>query len=261
MLDLTTEVSSTVSEAWRFELELGSYLVKIAGNHREVAQAIRLRSRVFRDDFGAQCDSEDEYWDWSALDDKAAHLIVQSRETGEVVGTYRLILSSLDYGFYSQSEFDLSGFLTNPGLKLELSRACVDPAARTGVVMALLWKGLGEAIRRSGARYLFGCSSLLTEDPEEVKAVLENLEAEGMTCPEHRVSVLTEFELTEKAAEVVARTGQIELPPLLRLYLRAGAKVAPAAAHDRIFRCVDLLTILDVAALNPAMARKYGLIS
>jgi putative hemolysin len=256
VLDTQLLVRSEFQENWRFELELGPYVVKIAESYDEVEQAIRLRSRVFRDDFGATCDPDDPLWDWTELDEVAAHLVVMTREGRQVVGTYRLILSESGSGFYSQSEFDLSELLALPGLKLELSRACVDRMSRTGAVMALLWKGLAETARRSCATHVFGCSSLLTESPDEVRSVLDGLGAEGFSSQQYGVRVLPEYRMN--AAPL--RTGvPLELPPLLRLYLKAGAKVAPEPAHDRVFRCVDLLTVLDIATMDPTLARKYGL--
>ncbi|HEX3035652.1 MAG TPA: hypothetical protein VHT73_11080 [Thermodesulfobacteriota bacterium] len=51
----------------------------------------------------------------------------------------------------------------------------------------------------------------------------------------------------EKSEELV--------PPLLKSYLKAGAKVCGAPALDRKFRCVDFLPILDVELLSTSFER------
>jgi putative hemolysin len=40
------------------------------------------------------------------------------------------------------------------------------------------------------------------------------------------------------------------VPPLLRVYLRMGAKVCSEAAWDPVFRTVDLLLVLPIAAIQ-----------
>ena len=125
--------------------------------------------------------------------------------------------------------------------------------------MGILWKGLAQVIKTSGAQMLFGCSSLpTTEDLSEVRATLESLGSEGFCDNPHQISVLPEFRmnLDQKAASAAARDAL--LPPLLKMYLRAGARVTPEPAHDRVFHCVDLFTILEVNRMNPMLARDLG---
>jgi putative hemolysin len=241
----------------RFELKVGSYVVKLAEGSEEIESAIRLRSAVFRDDFGAKVATSDPLWDFDELDRRAEHLIVRCTTSGRTVGTYRLLASRGSKGFYSQSEFDLSRFLDRPGLKLELSRACVHPEYRNGAVVILLWKGLSEFIRRTQASVLFGCSSVLSESPSTIKLIMNSLRAEG--CVEDRYSITSTPAFKMPLDQINDNPpGMPELPPLLRMYLKAGARVAPEPAHDRDFRCVDLLTILEIDQMNDTMARRYG---
>jgi putative hemolysin len=249
------------------EASVGPYLMKVAENREELEGAIRLRSKVFADDFGARSARHDDpLWDFDELDLRAEHLIVVHRDSEQVVGTYRMILSDGPEGFYSQSEFDLSHFLARPGLKLELSRACVDANFRGGAIMMLLWKGLANTIRRTGASVLFGCSSLLTEDAADVRAILNALKAEGSIDDRYGITALKDYEMDlEPTPCLLAQLKDADrnpselITPLLRMYLKSGAKLAGSPAHDRAFRCVDLLTILDVAQMAEPMARKYGL--
>jgi putative hemolysin len=245
----------------RFELRLGSFVVKLAEGSEELESAIRLRSTVFRDDFGAKVATHHPLWDFDELDRRAEHLIVRCSTTGQTVGTYRLLLSNGTQGFYSQSEFDLSRFLTRPGMKLELSRACVHPHYRNGAVVILLWKGLSEFIRRFQATVLFGCSSVLSEDPSHIKIIMNHLEAKGCIEDRYGITSTPDFKMPLdhiKLDSLSKMEGIPELPPLLRMYLKAGARIAPEPAHDRDFRCVDLFTILEIDQIHETMARRFG---
>ena len=47
------------------------------------------------------------------------------------------------------------------------------------------------------------------------------------------------------------------IPPLLRSYFTAGAKVYGEPALDLDFKCIDFLTILDVNNLTSGYKRRY----
>ena len=47
------------------------------------------------------------------------------------------------------------------------------------------------------------------------------------------------------------------LPPLVQLYLRAGAQVCSNAAHDKEFRCLDYLMYLDLNTLDDDINKRY----
>jgi len=47
------------------------------------------------------------------------------------------------------------------------------------------------------------------------------------------------------------------LPPLLRSYLRAGARVSRLPSHDPDFGCVDFMTVLDLDDSNDAFMGRY----
>jgi putative hemolysin len=147
--------------------------------------------------------------------------------------------------------------LERPGLKLELSRACVHPEFRNGAVVILLWKGLTEYIRRTGASVLFGLSSVLSEDPSEIRLILDCLRIEDCIEERFNITARPDYKMSFDQCDLES-TKVPELPPLLRMYLKAGARIAGDPAHDRDFKCVDLLTILEMDQMNPLVAKKYG---
>lgn len=192
------------------------------------------------------------------FDPYARHLIVVETGTGRCVGTYRL----LDWsgarkagGFYTQTEFDiepLSPFLHET---LELGRSCVHPAYRTGGVIALLWGALARTLKSGNVRFLMGCASVdLTDpslDPDRIWSYLRENEwshsLENVT-PHRPFPCL--FRTTEKSLPPA-------LPPLLKGYLRLGARCIGNPSHDPLFRTADFPVWLPVDSMNDRYARHF----
>jgi putative hemolysin len=90
-------------------------------------------------------------------------------------------------GFYSSTLFDLSGLPAEVvGDAVEVGRACIALEHRNTQVLFLLWKGLARYMAASQRRYLFGCCSLTSQDPEEGKTVMRFLELHGHLPPPRR---------------------------------------------------------------------------
>lgn len=119
--------------------------------------------------------------------------------------------------------------------------------------MVLLWRGLGRYVRETGADWLFGCSSLPTQDPEQIQAVSEAL-APGFDAS-LGVKVRPGSRLPTEWHGVEPALNPMPVPALLNSYLRIGARIAPTPAHDPEFRCVDFFTALDIGNLDAAARR------
>jgi putative hemolysin len=52
-------------------------------------------------------------------------------------------------------------------------------------------------------------------------------------------------------------THDVQLPPLLKAYIRMGAQICGAPAYDQDFGSADFLTLLDCQQMNPAYARHF----
>jgi putative hemolysin len=246
------------SADWRtLRSSSGGLELKFAETAEELESVIRLRSAIFGSEYGVQLNQSNALWDFDAIDERAQHLLVIDRASDSTIGTYRLLLSDQPSGFYSQTEFDISGLLRAPGLKLELSRACIHPSHRNGTVLMLLWRGLLHCANASGASVLFGCSSVKTEDQVQVQQLMANLREKRHVDERYGVTPLSDFRMKPAIRSNMSALN-VEIPPLLRMYLKAGARVAPEPAHDRIFRCVDLFTILELDLLEGGLAKRLG---
>ncbi len=235
-----------------------NFTVKTVSNRRELVQAYLLRYEVFHKEFagkrfpiGLDTDRYDSFADL---------LVIVDNRTNRVVGTYRLICSAYSSNFYSASEFDLTPFMARDGIKLELSRACIHRDYRQGVVMSLLWKGLGEYMSAVGARYLFGCSSVKHTESSAIAGIYRKLQAQGKVAADPAILPLPEYRIDEFARIAASQTDtedQPDIPPLFQAYLRAGARVYGEPALDLKFRCADFLTVLDRSEMSAVHEKKF----
>lgn len=244
-----------------FNLESGKYKIKTAENIMELYQVFVLRYENFIENkkgIGRYFCIDIDQYDYSC-----DHIIIQDKENNKIIGTYRVRSTLYTDELYSQSEFNLDVFMQKRGVKLELGRACIDPAYRNGTSIDLLWKGLSRYAEISGTRYICGCSSIKTMCPQRSKAYLEMFKAMGHYSDELRVAPLENFnmrlenvELNEFWAEH-RNDQELKIPPLLKSYIKVGAQVFGAPALDRDFKCIDFFTALDIQNLTPLFKRRY----
>src|SRR5690348_16808892 len=136
-------------------------LVSMARSPAEVKEAQRLRHRVFVEEMGAAVPHGRIERD--RFDPFCKHLIVRDRESGDVVGTYRILTpdrAATLGSFMAEREFDLVRFAPIRGQIAEVGRACIDAKYRSGSTIMLLWSGLASYCLSRGHRFLFGCVSL-----------------------------------------------------------------------------------------------------
>ena len=233
--------------------------LKIASNSDDLKEVFKLRHQVFMEEKLGRTNRDSLEFD--AFDHRADHLMIVDEETEQVVGTYRLIHSDFSSIFYSQQEFELDGFLALEGSKLELGRACTRAEYRMGQAIDILWQGLARYIRETQTRYLFGCSSLQSTDPQQVFSVAKSLESRGSLNLSLGIRPTEPFAFKEASAhfEKASVNPKVlrSLPPLLRSYLHAGSQVYGYPALDEEFACSDFFTILDLTKLNKKFNEHY----
>jgi len=220
----------------------------LAHDPSDITAAQRLRYRVFAQELGARLPTAAEAVDRDEFDTHCEHLILRDRLTNEVVGTYRILADTAAARigrFYSAKEFDLGEILALPRL-VEVGRACVHPAYRTGTALALLLAGLAKHIRAAGHEYVMGCASIpVGDDPAPAATLCRRLVRDHSSPPAWRVYPYRTFDVrSPDDAESIA------VPTLLRAYLRMGAYVCGEPAWDDAFRTADLLILLPMARLN-----------
>lgn len=225
------------------------YSLLVATTPEEVEAAQRLRYDVFAGELGAKLNTEQPGLDVDEFDKHCDHLMVRHDATGDIVGTYRMMPPerAADAGrLYSDTEFDLSALDDlRPGL-VETGRSCVHAEHRTGAVVSLVWTGIARYIVFSGHRYLAGCASVPLSDGGAYAASVWDMLYEKHHAPEEqRVRPLHPW-----SADGIDRVDRLVLPPLVKGYLRLGAKVCGPPAHDPDFNVVDFFVLLDTQQVD-----------
>jgi putative hemolysin len=245
-------------------VETGNYVLRFAWSRQDLHAVQALRYDVFCKELGeGRTDASAASREADERDPWFHHLMICERSTGAVVGTYRLqtaVMAATRYGFYSATLFELGGV---PGSLLmgavEVGRACVDPAHRSGRVLRLLWKGIARYLQWNEKRYVFGCCSLPGVAAEPVSEAWRALHARHamhdriLVHPRPAARALPDDGRARPLIDAAACSAA--LPPLFEGYLSLGAKVCGAPALDRAFGTTDFLVLLDIHDMD---SRSYA---
>lgn len=229
------------------------YRARFARSLQDLDAALALRFDVFNVELGEGLASSFETRrDLDEYDLGCHHLIVtRATASADVVGTYRMQTSAVaarHLGFYSASEFDLSRLPASiVDDAVEVGRACVAAEHRNTQVLFLLWRGLARYAAFNQKRYLFGCCSVSTQDEAVGWSVMRQLERDGHVDCRFEVAPLERYALPPAAPSDAV---DAPLPPLMRLYLRYGARVLGTPAIDRQFGTIDFFVLFDVANMS-----------
>lgn len=233
------------------------YELTLAEHTDDVILAQRLRYEVFNLELHEGLSNAFETGlDADEFDQVCDHLIVRERESGRVIGTYRMQTgpsAARNRGYYSEREFSFHPYESARGEILELGRACVAAAHRNYTVLGLLWKGIAHYAQEHGARYLVGCSSLTSQDEAAGLAVYRELAASHLV--ESRWQ--TRPQIGWRCSPLNGRPVALPVPKLMRAYLMLGAKVCGDPAIDREFSTIDFLTWLDLRVLPMRALQRF----
>jgi putative hemolysin len=239
----------------------GPIVVAWAKHQDEVREAQRLRHQVFAGEMGARLSTPVAGHDIDLFDDFCEHLLVRCQASGQVVGTYRVLTPAQARrvgSFYSDTEFDLTRLRSLRERMVELGRSCVHADHRHGGVIMALWGALFEFMYRNELDTMVGCASIpmLHEGvvSGDVAASVWRQVREAHLAP-------IEWQVRPRLPLPVEQLDDslpVDPPPLIRGYLRLGAKVLGAPAWDPDFNTADLPMLMRMADL-PARYRRHFL--
>lgn len=223
-----------------------------------IEQAQRLRYNVFSAEYGSDLGATTPGLDADAYDALCDHLVVTDQRSGNLIATTRALPQSRIGGvsqFYSAGEFDLSPLATLSGSVAELGRTCVHPDYRNGATISLLWSALAEYLIEHRIDYLIGCASIgMSDGGHRAWRIANHLQGTHLADEPFRVTPLREL---PHLANLPATDRPVEVPPLIRAYMRLGARVCGAPCWDPEFRCADLLVLLEVDRLATRYSRHF----
>jgi len=252
-----TALKTTIESVRLLISSSAHYATRLARHMNDVRAAQTLRFQVFNLELNEGL--EQSYatgLDQDPFDAVCDHLIVEHLPSATIVGTYRLQTghnAAAHLGYYCAQEFDFEVFEPLRARMIELGRACVHPQPRNLVVLGLLWKGIANYAREHDARYLFGCSSLTSQEPKVGASAYADLCRNHLVPTRWRTQPLPTYECS--MLELTAET--VKIPKLLRAYLTLGAKICGPPALDRQFKTIDFLTLLDLETMPPLARQRF----
>ncbi len=252
---------------------LGALDIVVARTEAEIRRAQQLRFAVFYEEMSAIADQTARLTrrDADRFDPVCDHLVVVDHNHHDAdgpvaVATCRLLRQDAAErfgGFYSAGEFDLAPLLARhqKAQFLELGRSCVLAPYRNKRTIELLWHGIWQYVRQHRSDVLIGCGSLPGTDLDRLAMPLSFLHHyarasdvwNARALPDHYVD-MHRMPRTMIDMKLALQT----LPPLLKGYLRLGARVADGAVVDRQFGTTDVLVILPVETISGRYIEYFG---
>lgn len=232
-------------------------LTQVTRDPHRVEQAQRLRYEVFSAEYDSDLGTSVPGLDADPFDPWCDHLMVTDTLTGELVATTRILRqdqTSHTGGFYSGNEFDLSRLLSRPGRLAELGRTCVHPDYRNGATIGLLWSTLAGWLTEHRIDRVIGCASISMSDGGlRAWRIARHLQDRYLSSDDDRVWPRRDLpHLTHTASE-----RPVDIPALIRAYMRLGARVCGEPCWDPEFRCADVLVLLEVSELSARYSRHF----
>ncbi|MCL2758478.1 MAG: GNAT family N-acetyltransferase [Alphaproteobacteria bacterium] len=253
-------------------IKVRDYEVRLTRTKEERADVRRLRYKIFVEEEGANASKEQQLLreEYDSYDRFADYMAVFHK--GKIVGTYRIIdreaAEKMD-GFYTETEFNLNKIKRVKGNIAEMSRACVDPEYRDSLVMRMLWMGLGDYILKNKIVLIFGVASWTGKQPGESAQAISYLYYNHLAPPSLRATVevgkmdenvnprFTKMNILPKdfVDENLARK---QMTPLVKGYLRLGAKVGKGVFVDAPFNSYDVFMLMQTKNISKIYQKHFA---
>jgi putative hemolysin len=231
-----------------------------ARHQDEVRQAQRLRHQVFAGEMGARLSGPLPGHDIDLFDDYCEHLLVRDRESGAVIGTYRVLTpeqAARVGSFYADLEFDLTRLRGLRSRMVELGRSCVHPDHRHGGVILVLWGALAQFMQRNRLEIMIGCASI----PMLHQGMVSAHAAAGIWHQlRHKHLAPLDCQVLPRLALPIHdfdESLRVEPPALIKGYLRLGAKLLGPPAWDPDFNTADLPMMMRTQDLPARYLRHF----
>ncbi len=228
--------------------------------------AQRLRYDVFVRELGGQGDmvDHDARLERDRFDPYFDHMLLHDDARGAVVGVYRMLRCDQARAagqFYSEDEYDLTALRATGRRLLELGRSCLHADYRGGTAMFHLWSALAAYVAEHKIDILFGVASFHGTDAQALAQPLSLLHHRHLAPPELRVRArAAAFQpmdlITEDALD--RRAAMLQIPALIKAYLRLGGVIGEGAWRDEAFNTTDVCLVMDTARMNARQSRIYA---
>lgn len=232
-----------------------NYVAAFAVSPRSLEQVFRLRFEVFNMELGeGLAQSLATGLDCDEYDDQMTHLVLFDQASGRIVGTYRMQTvqrALLGQGLYSAREYEMAPLTPYFDRAAECGRACLARDHRGLSALHVLWRGLAAFLEITRTRYLFGCCSITTTDPDHGWRAMKTIRQRNYMHSSLHLRATRAFSCGNASREFDLNVGEpLVLPKLFRAYVQLGARVISEPALDAEFGTVDFLVMLDLQELT-----------
>lgn len=235
-------------QPWRLDGDTPRFRAEFTSARRDIIAAQRMRYRIFSTEYGARM-SAPFGLDRDRYDKHCLHLVVRDTDQDNSIVGYTRVLTDHSAarigGFYSRDEFDLSMLSGLDGRVAELGRTCIQPEYRNGAVITSLWSRLARFMMDEDIRYLIGCASVSLDENFDLDSIRARIRARHLSVEQQRVLP----KLPRDANAMEDPQGLVPMPPLLKAYLRMGARVCGEPCLDPDFNCLDFFILLGIESL------------
>ena len=218
------------------------YGVSIIYNARPPDSVFRFRQKIFRK--GKPGLDIDKY------DDRCHHFILYDLNNGDLVCVFRALLfkrTNKICDSYSAQFYDLEPLKSYIGNMLEIGRFCIDENSKDPNILRLAWYSLSRFMMQEKVKVIFGCTSFEGVNKTSHIAAFTLLKEKFLTSLAIRpiVDARSVFEYAKdlKFEQFDHASALKNLPPLLRLYLKLGAKVSNSAVVDYDLKTIHVFTL------------------
>jgi putative hemolysin len=228
--------ASVLLETDRQQSAAPRYTLLLSTDSNLTEEAQRLRYEVFTSEPGFELTTTT---DADRFDEYCDHLLVREDTSGELVGCYRMLPppgAIAAGGLYMGTEFDVRALDPLRPSLVEMGRAVVRQEHRNGAVVLLMWAGILAYLDRCGYDFVTGCVSVPLSQARGVRDFV----LRGQYSSAYRVRAYRPVPLHD-----VGSSACVEVPPLLRGYLRLGARVCGEPAYDPGFGVADFMALLN----------------
>ena len=238
-----------------------------------IESAQRLRHDVFSNEPGFTLTEQDVAGlDVDRFDEHCDHLLVREDNSGELVGCYRMLSPTgaiAAGGLYTATEFDIRALDSLRPSLVEMGRAVVRNDHRNGAVVLLMWAGILAYLDRCGYDYVTGCVSVPVKgdagDGEppgtQIRGVRDFVLRRHAAPPQYRVHPHRPVVIDGRPLDEIPAPARPVIPPLMRGYLRLGARICGEPAHDVDFGVGDFPALLDKRHADTRYLRRLRSVS
>lgn len=233
----------------------GNYEVSVLDKNKkeDLIEVQKLRYDHLLRDFNPSL--EEGLIDDDGYDQYCDSLIVKDLTTNKIVGTYRVctLETAKGHPFKSEEEFNIDE-LKNSGYGIvETGRAVVHKDYRNGSVIGLLWKALFMYTVSNNCRFIFGTCSFHGTNPKVFDKLFAYLKDNNLNKDYNMYATKDSFEFED----IPYVKEEIEIPSLLKGYMRLGTTISRNGFIDYDFNCCDIITMIDTETINPRYLKHY----